>query len=319
MDGGMVTTRLRYVEVCAGAGGMGLGLHMAGWTGTGMELDPDAVATHNANVGPCLAADITSASAPHAADLLAAGVPCQPFSMAGLGAGLDCDRGNLFKSALRLALDTGARALLIENVAGMKLRGALPAVLAACDAHGFHAATATLHAEAFGVPQARRRVFIAGFRDPATLARFRWPEATHAPPGDLFGLPPWRTFADAVGLPAGIADVLDRPSATVTAGGTDGGSHTGGAEVFASGPYRKRLRAALHRAGALPRAEGSSLTISTEWTAALQSFPAGFVFHGSVTAQKRQCGNAVPPLLARALGEAIRRALYGDPAREAGE
>lgn len=66
-------TRFRYVEVCAGAGGLGLGLHRAGWTGTGMELDPDAAATHNANVGPCLVADITTASAPYGADLVAGG------------------------------------------------------------------------------------------------------------------------------------------------------------------------------------------------------------------------------------------------------
>ena len=45
--------------------------------------------------------------------------------------------------------------------------------------------------------------------------------------------------------------------------------------------------------------------------AALQSFPAGFAFTGTTTAQHRQCGNAVPPLLAEALGGAIRRALYG--------
>ena len=85
----------------------------------------------------------------------------------------------------------------------------------------------------------------------------------------------------------------------------------GGAEVFANGPYRKRLRAALHRAGALSRAEGSSLTLPVAWTAALQGFPAGFVFHGNTTAQHRQCGNAVPPLLAAALGRSIATALYG--------
>jgi DNA (cytosine-5)-methyltransferase 1 len=313
MDGAAIAsaTRFRYVEACAGAGGMGLGLHMAGWTGTGMELDPDAVATHNANVGPCLAADITTASAPHAADLLAAGVPCQPFSMAGLGEGLGCDRGNLFRSALRLAREADVRATLVENVLGMRLRGALPVVLDAFRAHGFYATSATLHAERYGVPQARRRVFIVGFRDAADLARFRWPAPTHAAPGEMFGLPAFRTFADAVGLPAGIADVLDRPSSTITAGGTDGGTHTGGAEVFANGPYRKRLRAALHRAGSLPRAEGSSLTLPVAWCAALQGFPAGFVFHGGITAQHRQNGNSVPPALAAALGRSIATALYG--------
>jgi len=57
-------TALRYVEVCAGAGGWGLGLHRAGWTGTGIELDAVAAETHRVNVGPCLTADITTASAP---------------------------------------------------------------------------------------------------------------------------------------------------------------------------------------------------------------------------------------------------------------
>src|SRR5690606_4221786 len=40
--------------------------------------------------------------------------------------------------------------------------------------------------------------------------------------------------------------------------------------------------------------------------AACQSFPNDFIFHGSVTAQFRQIGNAVPPLLARALGESVK-------------
>ena len=54
---------MRYVEVCAGAGGWGLGLHRAGWTGTGIELDADAAETHRRHVGPCLTADITTAPA----------------------------------------------------------------------------------------------------------------------------------------------------------------------------------------------------------------------------------------------------------------
>lgn len=73
----------RYVEVCAGAGGLGLGLHRAGWTGAGLELDADACATHRANVGPCLQTDVTLAHAPQDADLVAGGVPCQSFSTAG--------------------------------------------------------------------------------------------------------------------------------------------------------------------------------------------------------------------------------------------
>ena len=62
--------RGRYVEVCAGAGGWGLGLHAAGWTGTGIELDADASETHRRHVGPCLTADVTTCATPHSADLV---------------------------------------------------------------------------------------------------------------------------------------------------------------------------------------------------------------------------------------------------------
>jgi len=401
-DGGMVTTRLRYVEVCAGAGGMGLGLHLAGWTGTGMELDPDAVATHNANVGPCLAADITSAPTPHAADLVAGGVPCQSFSLAGKGEGLDDPRGQLFASLLRIGVEAGARCILLENVRGLVSCGALPVILAAFRAAGYEPVHALLCAADYGVPQNRVRLFIAGFRDAADLARFRWPAPSHGAPGNLYGLPRWRTVRDALGLGGGefahgllphasaaspqgmrvldvdapaptvgghTADLLDRPAHTVSAGGTA----SGGAEPFANAGYRKRLAAAMATAldrpsptvtaseyksapnfgsrGAMTGArragdrllpallaaglidrpattvdatdrlsaaghhkvnKAGAVRMTVAQLAALQSFPAGFTFTGTTTAQHRQTGNAVPPLLARALGEAIRRALYGD-------
>jgi DNA (cytosine-5)-methyltransferase 1 len=348
---------------------MGLGLHMAGWTGTGMELDADAVATHRANVGPCLAADITTASAPHGADLVAGGVPCQSFSLAGKGEGLADPRGQLFASLLRIGVEAGARCILLENVRGLVSCGALPVILQAFRAAGYEPVHALLCAADYGVPQNRVRLFIAGFRCADDLARFQWLAPSHGAPGNLYGLPRWRTVRDALGLggeqfahgllphadpgsPQGMrvldvdapaptvgghtADLLNRPAHTVSAGGTA----SGGAEPFANAGYRKRLAAAMataldrptvtaseyksaphfgsrgavtgaRRAGdrLLPALGVTRMTVAQ--LAALQSFPAGFAFTGTTTAQHRQCGNAVPPLLARAMGVAIHRALYG--------
>lgn len=327
-DGGITTTALRYVEVCAGAGGMGLGLHRAGWSGTGLELDADAVATHNANVGPCLAADITTAHAPHGADLVAGGVPCQSFSNAGKGEGLADPRGQLFASLLRIGAEAGARCILLENVRGLVSCGALPVILAAFRAAAYEPVHALLCAADYGVPQNRVRLFIAGFRDAADLARFRWPAPSHGAPGNLYGLPAWRTVRQALDLgTGGAADVLDVPSHTVSAGGTA----AGGAEPFANAGYRKRLAAAMATAGLLDRpataitsrnAVAAAGHHASNWTgsvragvaecSALQSFPAGFAFSGTTTSQHKQAGNAVPPLLAEALGGAVRRALYGE-------
>ena len=208
---------MRYVEVCAGAGGWGLGLHRAGWTGTGIELDADAAETHRRHVGPCLTADITTAPAPHAADLVCGGVPCQSYSLAGKRGGLSDARGQLFNHLLRIAVEAGARMCALENVRGLIHLGALPVILGAFRAVGFEPVHALLNAADYGVPQNRVRLFVVGFRRAEDLARFRWPAPTHGAPGNLFGLPQWRTVREALELPEG-ADVsrLDAPSPTVT-------------------------------------------------------------------------------------------------------
>lgn len=50
-------------------------------------------------------------------------------------------------------------------------------------------------------------------------------------------------------------------------------------------------------------------TISVREAARLQSFPDSFIFHGSRSAQFRQIGNAVPPLLAMALAKHVKKIL----------
>jgi len=296
--------RGRYVEVCAGAGGWGLGLHAAGWTGTGMERDADASETHRRHVGPCLTADVTVAATPHRADFVCGGVPCQPFSTAGDREGLDDPRGQLFRALLRHGTEAGARCVAMENVRGLISCGALPVILDAFRAAGFDPVHALLNACDFGVPQSRVRLFIVGFRDASDLARFRWPQPTHGAPGNLFGLPPWRTVREALGLGGGafrsgridgasgwngqrmldvdapapapavtsgrnpelIGSRLDRPAPTIGAGGAD----TGGAEPLANAKTRRELLGALAAARLIDR---PSTTVSAHASGRLD--PAG--------------------------------------------
>lgn len=337
-----ISPRGRYVEVCAGAGGWGLGLHAAGWTGTGIELDADASETHRRHVGPCLTADITTVATPHPADLVCGGVPCQSYSTAGKREGLDDPRGQLFRALLRHAAEAGARAVALENVRGLVSCGALPVILGAFRAEGFEPVHALLNACDYGVPQNRVRLFIAGFRDAADLARFQWPQPTHGAPGNLFGLPAWRTVRGALRLPAGDDGTrLDRPSPCLTA--SEGKSALAfGSQGALTSPRRAgdRLNPLLARLdrpsptmkansgheGVGPRRAsgllGSAVAVevgdpsragrlTVRDCARLQGFPDAMEFVGDVTSQFKQIGNAVAPLMGGAVARSLWAALYG--------
>jgi DNA (cytosine-5)-methyltransferase 1 len=192
---------LTYVELFAGAGGLSLGLEMAGWRCLGhAEWDafPRRILTHRwpdvplwGDVTTLTGADITANGIP---TLLSGGSPCQDLSVAGKRAGLDGDRSSLFFHQLRLWEESGAPYCLWENVLGAfssNAGGDFAAVLSsfvgspvavprdgwaksgvAAGATGV-AAWRVLDAQYFGVPQRRRRVFVLGTRtggcDPAEV------------------------------------------------------------------------------------------------------------------------------------------------------
>src|SRR5262249_27278615 len=114
---------LASVELCAGAGGQALGLEAAGFEHLALvEVDPHACDTLRRNrprwnvIEDYLENfDIATYGKP---DLLAAGVPCPPFSMAGKQLGSDDER-DLFPRALELVERAEPRAVLFENVRGL--------------------------------------------------------------------------------------------------------------------------------------------------------------------------------------------------------
>ncbi len=329
---------MKALDLCCGAGGLTLGLQRAGFEVYGFDFDADAIDTHRRHAGPasrvdikrrlCLDAEEPAPWFPPLADVVAGGVPCQPFSAAGLGLGLD-DPRYLVPDFLRIAREAGSRAVLLENVRGLVLKPkAFRAVLDAFEAEWLTTWT-VVDAADFGVPQHRDRLFVVGFKDAAARARFRWPQPTHAPPGSLFGAP-YRTVREALSLgaprPLGM---LDRPAPTITAGGTEGG---GGAEPIANRRRRTELVAELEAAGLADRPattvqgdprlavaghhdrqQGGAVRLTPEQCALLQGFPAGWTWTGNKSSQHRQIGNAVPPALAEAVARAVMAALRASP------
>lgn len=196
---------MRAIDVCCGAGGLSLGLQRAGWNVLGVEINPDAVETHRRHVGPCDLADITTWHPPGPAGLVVGGVPCTSFSVAGARAGLEDERGQLYRHLVRIAVEAEAHTVIMENVEGLlSTPGALAAIYAEMKAGGFsNVQHQVLCAADYGTPQKRYRVFIVGMRDASW--KWKWPDATHGdgPMVPLFGLKPWVTVRQALGLGTG--------------------------------------------------------------------------------------------------------------------
>lgn len=199
----------RSISLFSGAGGLDLGLEMAGWhTAYASDHDPQAVATLSANAGlqfeggrkafdgtyiekadviELTANDILAKSGLRRGEipLLAGGPPCQSWSSAGHQLGFNDPRGRLFDDFVRIANGLDARWLLLENVRGLLTArgpdgnpGSALALIRECLLKaGYQTTVELLNAADFGVPQRRVRLFIIGFRAGDTP---RFPKATHA-------------------------------------------------------------------------------------------------------------------------------------------
>lgn len=310
---------LTSIEICAGAGGQALGLEQAGFEHVALvEIEPPACATLRLNRPSwnVIEGDVHAFSAvPYRGkvDLLAGGVPCPPFSVAGKQLGADDER-DLFPEALRLAAECEPRAVMLENVRGIfypKFDGYRKLILDRLHEMGYKTWWQLVQASDYGVSQLRPRAVLVAIKDPWARA-FVWPEPH---PGqsltvgellrDAMAANGWEG-ADAWAEGAnGIAPTL-----------VGGSKKHGGADL---GPTRARAAwAALGVDGRglvdEPPAPGfsGSPRLTVGMAALVQGFPASWRFAGKKTAAYRQVGNAFPPPVARSVGAAIKAALDGE-------
>jgi len=327
------------LSVFSGAGGLDLGLEAAGFTTVGcIEKDPKCAMTlkFNRPAWQLLTPNDVMAAANTlkpsdlslcAGDLsiVAAGPPCQPFSVAGQWTskgrrGMNDGRSATVGALLNIVESFLPEVLLIENVAGF-LRGvasAKPFVDARLEeinqrySTKYDLTARVMDSADYGVPQHRRRVVAVALRDGGKL---QYPSATHLSNpvtaweaiGDLkeTNLPvPHGRWTDL--LPS-IPEGLNYQYLTYRGGGQ---------ELFG---YRTRywsflLKLAKDRpAWTLPASPGPAsgpfhwdnrpLTVRERMR--LQSFPDSWSLAGSPGDQIRQVGNATPPLLSEVIGREL--------------
>lgn len=311
------------VEICAGAGGQALGLERAGFShALAVELDNYPVETLRMNrpewkvaQGDVADPAVWTPEDYQGASLLAGGVPCPPFSIAGKQLGT-ADERDLFAWAVELCDRVQPRALMLENVRGLSMprfAAYRQAVLDRLAEAGYVGDWKLLQASDYGIPQLRPRFVLVALKE-EDAPYFQWPEpvAHQVSVGetlrDLMGSNGWRhagEWADAV---TGIAPTI-----------VGGSKKHGGADL---GPTRaKRAWRAMHVdamgvANHAPLADDPHFLekppkLTVEMVARLQGWDGKtkWDFAGRKTAQYRQIGNAFPPPLAEAVGRSIRAAL----------
>lgn len=167
---------MNVLALCSGIGGLELGLKLA----TGgraravgyVERDAYAAAVLMARMADSslerapIWDDLTTFDAGPwrgAVDLVAAGFPCQPWSVAGKQRGLD-DHRWIWPDIARIIGECEPSLVFIENVPGI-LRHGLPAVLQDLAALGFDAEWGCVRASDVGAPHRRERVFVLAYRE----------------------------------------------------------------------------------------------------------------------------------------------------------
>lgn len=183
-----VSNELTCVEICAGAGGQSLGLEEAGFThSAAVEIDPDASETLRLNRPgwDVIEGDVHEFKGVdyRGATLLAGGVPCPPFSIAGKQLGADDER-DLFPEALRLVEEIEPEAVMLENVrglAGARFAGYREQVEGRLNELGYETDWQVLNASEFGVSQLRPRFILIALK-PEAFVHFTWPAAQQHPP-----------------------------------------------------------------------------------------------------------------------------------------
>ena len=340
---------LQAVDLFCGAGGLSLGLREAGIRPVfAADFDAHSCATYRANLGDHVRQlDLSKTSvsefismvrdSTERVDIVAGGPPCQGFSVQRRGQPLDA-RNELVKRFGQYALALSPKAILMENVPtilGARGRVFIDFITEAWEQE-YVLHKAILDAVSYGVPQFRRRAFVVAIRKDLN-AQFSFPEPTRLPEQYV-------TVREAIAdLPSPPEDFNEHPDhhnhrrVAISARNLERISYVpeGGGRL----DVPSKLQLPCHKAsnghrhldvfGRLwwDRPAGTLTAMFDNFTrgrfahpeedrnitsregARLQSFPDSFRFLGPKKDVAKQIGNAVPPRLGQAVGEALVQAL----------
>lgn len=314
---------MTFVDLFCGAGGLSKGLEMAGLEGVcGLDWFKEACATYNRNFDhPFVNGDIKSAEIKtqfyatverqlngRRLDIVAGGFPCQGFSMAGNRI-VDDPRNSLYLELIEIVKHLRPDFVVCENVKGLRsmLNGLIEKkIIDDFREIGYEMNVATLCAADYYTPQKRERVIFIGNRKGLTNYH---PQPLLHP-------------SDYVTTGAAIADLMEmgenkafnhvptrhRPDMAQRMLALPEGEslYKGYSDAWKKCPWNEASCTIKENHGGVNIHPRLPRVLTAREMARLQSFPDDFIFEGPKNKQLVQIGNAVPPLLGKAVGLAVR-------------
>lgn len=318
----------KFIDLFSGAGGLSCGLVMAGFTPVAsVEIMPEAVETYKYNFidkkgfnEKVKIRDIRTKSVKEELyktvgnqhiDLIVGGFPCQGFSMSGNRVISD-PRNSLYLEMLEIVKNVKPDYVVMENVEGLRtmLDGKVETqIINDYKEIGYEINVTTLNAADYGVAQQRKRVIFIGNRI----------GSKNYHPKPLYEPNNYKTLGSAICKFMNMAEdksinhVFTRHTESMKkrlANVPEGSSlFKNYSDSWKKSPWDKPSCTIKENHGAVNIHPKLPRVLTAREIAAIQSFPDDFIFKGAKKWQLVQIGNAVPPLLGKAIGLAVEKGL----------
>lgn len=316
-------SKMTFVDLFCGAGGLSKGLEMSGLEGIcGLDWFKEACMTYSRNFDhPFVNGDIKSPEIKEQfyetvekqlngrrLDIVAGGFPCQGFSMAGNRI-VDDPRNSLYLELIEIVKHLQPDFVICENVKGLRsmLNGLVEKKIID-DFHtiGYEMNVMTLCAADYYTPQKRERVIFIGNRKglknfhPKPILQPSQYITTGAAIADLMEMPENKAFnhVPTKHRPDMAQRMLELPEGQSL--------YKGYSDAWKKCPWDEASCTIKENHGGVNIHPKLPRVLTAREMARLQSFPDDFIFEGPKNKQLVQIGNAVPPLLGKAIGLAVR-------------
>ncbi|MDO5331660.1 MAG: DNA (cytosine-5-)-methyltransferase [Bacillota bacterium] len=178
-----MSSKIKFIDLFSGIGGIRIGFENNNCECVfSSDIDEKACETYQLNFGEYPLSDITKVKLSEIPqfDILCAGFPCQPFSIAGKRLGFEDTRGTLFFEVARILKNKKPKAFLLENVKGITNHDGgktLKTIENVLTNLGYKFEWKIINAKDFGIPQNRERWYCVGFKKSLFPKEgFNWPE-----------------------------------------------------------------------------------------------------------------------------------------------